>query len=47
MSKVLSSWQRSGVLEAVFDQLSDGVVLYDRDLVVTGVNRAAELMLGM
>ncbi len=47
MSKLLTSWQRAGVLEAVFDQLSDGVILYDRDLIVTGVNRAAEHMLGM
>jgi two-component system response regulator AtoC len=45
MTKLFSS--NPAVLEAVFDQLSDGVVLYDKDLVVTGVNRAAELLLGM
>ena len=45
MTKLFSS--NPAVLEAVFDQLSDGVVLYDKDLVVTGVNRAAEVLLGM
>ena len=36
--KLSPSWQKPSVLEAVFDQLSDGVILYDRNLVVTGVN---------
>jgi PAS domain S-box-containing protein len=35
------------VLESVFDQLSDALVLYDRDFRITGVNRAAEKLFGM
>ena len=30
-------WQRPEILEAVFDQLSDAVFLYDKDLSVVGV----------
>ena len=47
MSKLVPGWQRGGVLEAVFDQLSDALVLYDSHLVITGVNTAAERMFGM
>ena len=46
-SKLDPLWQRAPVLEAVFDQLSDALILYDKDLVITGVNRAAEKLLGM
>ena len=35
------------MLESVFDQLSDALVLYDRDFRITGVNRAAEKLFGM
>jgi PAS domain S-box-containing protein len=35
------------VLEAVFDQLSDALVLYNPDFTITGVNRAAEKLFGM
>jgi PAS domain S-box-containing protein len=42
-----SPWNKTGVLAAVFDQLSDGLVLYDPDLVITGVNKAAENLFGM
>lgn len=45
--KLMSKWQQTDILEAVFDQLSDGLVLYDQDMIVTGVNRAAENLLGM
>ena len=31
MSKLTPGWQRTSVLEAVFDQLSDALVLYDPD----------------
>ncbi|MCU0227497.1 MAG: sigma 54-interacting transcriptional regulator [Bryobacterales bacterium] len=34
------------MLEAVFEQLGDALVLYDRDRVIRGVNRAAERLLG-
>src|SRR5579864_5484754 len=47
ISKLDPAWQRVPVLEAVFDQLSDALVLYDKDLVITGVNRAAEKLFGM
>jgi len=47
VSKLDPVWQRPAVLEAVFDQLSDALVLYDKNMVITGVNRAAEKLLGM
>jgi PAS domain S-box-containing protein len=47
MSKLVPDWQRASVLEAVFDQLSDALVLYDKDFVIAGVNEAAEKLFGM
>ncbi|MBI4877297.1 MAG: sigma 54-interacting transcriptional regulator [Acidobacteria bacterium] len=47
MPKLSVNWQRANLLEAVFDQLSDAMVLYDADLIITGVNRAAEKMFGI
>jgi PAS domain S-box-containing protein len=47
MAKLVPRWQRAEVLEAVFDQLSDALVLYDKDFIVTGVNEAAERLFGM
>ncbi len=47
MSKLSPEWQRTSVLEAVFDQLSDALVLYDPDFRITGVNRAAEKLFSM
>jgi len=47
MPKLSVSWQRANVLEAVFDQLSDALVLYDANLVITGVNQAAERLFGL
>jgi len=35
------------MLEAVFDQLSDALVLYDPEFRITGVNRSAEKLFGM
>jgi PAS domain S-box-containing protein len=46
MSKLLPKWQQSNVLEAVFDQLSDALVMYDAKHLITGVNRAAEKLFG-
>jgi len=40
-------WQRPEVLQAIFDQLSDALFLYDRDLNITGVNQAAQRLFGM
>jgi PAS domain S-box-containing protein len=47
MSKLTPGWQRTSVLESVFDQLSDALVLYDPDFRITGVNRSAEKLFGM
>ncbi len=47
MSKLLDRWQQSKILEAVFDQLTDALLLYDPNMTITGVNRAAEIMFGM
>jgi PAS domain S-box-containing protein len=43
----MPEWQRAEVLAAVFDKLSDALVLYDRDLIITGVNQAAERLFEM
>lgn len=40
-------WQSANVLEAIFDQLSDALLLYDANMVVTGVNQAAEKLFAM
>ena len=47
MSKVSADWGEVQVLRAVFDQLSDALVLYNPDFIITGVNRAAERLFGM
>src|SRR5689334_11607995 len=47
MSKLTPGWQKASVLESVFDQLSDALVLYDPEFRITGVNRAAEKLFGM
>ena len=47
ISKLDPAWQRAPVLEAVFDQLADAIVLYDREMVITGVNQAAEKLFGI
>jgi len=47
MSKLALEWQQPGILESVFDQLSDALLLYDKDKYVTGVNQAAEKLFGM
>ena len=47
MTKLSASWQNARVLTAVFDQLSDAILLYDANHVITGVNAAAERLFGM
>ena len=47
MSKLLPQWQQAHVLETVFDQLSDALVLYDTRHSITGMNRAAERLFGV
>ena len=39
--------QRARFLEAMFDQLSDAVVLFDKDLQIVGANQAAERLFGL
>jgi two-component system, NtrC family, response regulator AtoC len=40
-------WQRPEILEAIFDQLSDAIFIYDQDLNITGANLAAQRLFGM
>src|SRR5450755_1829927 len=40
-------WQRPEILEAIFDQLSDALFLYDKGLHIVGVNQAAQRLFGM
>ena len=47
MSKLMTEWRRASVLEAVFDKLSDAIVLYDVNRIITGVNEAAERLFEM
>ena len=47
MSKLTPAWQKTSVLESVFDQLSDALILYDPDFRITGVNRSAEKLFGL
>ena len=47
MSRLMPAWRSANVLEAVFDKLSDALVLYDTKLVITGVNEAAERLFDM
>ena len=47
MSKLSPGWQKASVLESVFDQLSDALVLYDPEFKITGVNHSAEKLFGM
>jgi two-component system response regulator AtoC len=47
MSKLTAGWQNSKVMSAVFDQLTDALVLYDTQHTITGVNAAAERLFGM
>jgi len=47
MPVIAPQWQRPEVLQAIFDQLSDGLFLYDKDLFITGVNQAAQRLFGM
>jgi transcriptional regulator with PAS, ATPase and Fis domain len=46
MSKLAPDWQKPRVLESVFDQLTDALVLYDREFRITGLNRSAEKLFG-
>lgn len=47
MPKLALEWQNSALLTAVFNQLSDALILYDRHMRISGVNEAAERLFGM
>ena len=47
MPRLTPKWHDAGVLEAVFDQISDALLLYDKDFNITGVNAAAEKLFGL
>jgi two-component system, NtrC family, response regulator AtoC len=47
MPKLALGWQNSNLLAAVFNELSDALMLYDPNLRISGVNKAAERLFGM
>jgi PAS domain S-box-containing protein len=47
VSRLASKWQRPEILEAIFDQLSDGLFIYDKGLHIVGVNQSAQRLFGM
>lgn len=47
MTRLSNDWRNGRVLEAVFDQTSDALVLYDLNHIITGLNSAAERVFGM
>ena len=47
MSHLANRWQRPEILEAIFDELSDALFVYDNSLHIVGVNQAAQQLLGM
>ncbi len=47
MVKLMPGWQGARVLDAVFHQISDGIILYDREFRIAAANQAAERLLGL
>lgn len=47
VSPLGAKWRRPEILEAIFDQLSDALFLYDKSLHVEGVNQAAQRLFSM
>ena len=47
VSHLALKWQRPEILEAIFDQLSDGLFIYDKGLHIVGVNQSAQRLFGM
>jgi PAS domain S-box-containing protein len=47
VSHLAADWRRPEILEAIFDQLSDALFLYDKNLHIVGVNQAAQRLFGM
>ena len=46
-SHLAVKWQRPEILEAIFDQLSDGLFIYDKTLRIVGVNQSAQRLFGL
>jgi two-component system, NtrC family, response regulator AtoC len=46
MSHLAARWRRPEVLEAIFDQLSDALFVYDKSLHIVGANQAAQRLFG-
>lgn len=47
MSDFARRWQRPEVIQAIFDQLTEGIFLYDEHLHLVGVNPSGERLLGL
>jgi PAS domain S-box-containing protein len=47
MAKLAAHWENARLLTTIFDQISDAIVLYDLNHIITGVNAAAERLFGM
>src|SRR5450755_4019534 len=47
VSHLAADWRRPEILEAIFDQLSDALFIYDNNLHIVGVNQAAERLFGV
>lgn len=47
MPNLALEWQNSHLLTAVFNQLSDALIIYDSNLRISGVNHAAERLFGL
>jgi two-component system, NtrC family, response regulator AtoC len=47
MPNMTQEWRETNLLEAVFDQLSDALIIYGPDRIITGANKAAENIFGM
>src|ERR1700688_87671 len=46
VSHLAVKWQRPEILEAIFDQLSDALFIYDKNLHIVGVNQSAQRLFG-
>ena len=47
MPRLTEGWQQTSLLDAIFDHISDALIVYDNNRVIRGVNRAAEKLFGM
>jgi len=47
VSVLSPQWQRPEILASILDQLSDALILYDKDLRIVGVNQAGQRLCGM